>query len=74
MQIRLDESQELEARTLREKLHQEYEMLLAYQSKVRIHAENQRNAEKRQLEEKVSVRRARLEQKVLFFWFRSTFT
>lgn len=63
-QLRLDEAQEVEARELRERLHQEYEMLLAYQSKVRIHAENQRNVEKRQLEEKVSLRRALLESKV----------
>ncbi|XP_055328505.1 serine/threonine-protein kinase TAO1-like [Paramacrobiotus metropolitanus] len=62
--LRLDEAQELEARSLREQLHQEYELLLAYQSKVRIHAENQRNSEKRHLEEAVSLRRARLEQKM----------
>ncbi|GAV05538.1 hypothetical protein RvY_15656 [Ramazzottius varieornatus] len=62
--LRLDEAQEVEARELRERLHQEYEMLLAYQSKVRIHAENQRNVEKRQLEEKVSLRRAMLESKM----------
>lgn len=65
-QLRLDEAQELEARSRREQLHQEYELLLAYQSKVRIHAENQRNQEKHQLEEKVSLRRALLEQKVGF--------
>ncbi|RWS31878.1 serine/threonine protein kinase TAO1-like protein [Leptotrombidium deliense] len=64
-QIRLDESQELEARQLKEQLQQELELLIAFQSKIRMQAEAQRNRERRELEERVSVRRALLEQKVM---------
>ncbi|RWS13556.1 serine/threonine protein kinase TAO1-like protein [Dinothrombium tinctorium] len=62
--IRLDESQELEARQLKEQLQQELELLIAFQSKIRMQAEAQRNRERRELEERVSVRRALLEQKM----------
>ena len=64
MQIRLDESQEMEARVLKEQLQQELELLIAFQSKIRMQTESQRNREKKELEERVSVRRALLEQKV----------
>lgn len=63
-QIRLDESQELEARHLKEQLQQELELLIAFQSKIRMQTEAQRNRERKELEERVSVRRALLEQKV----------
>lgn len=63
-QIRLDESQEMEARQLKEQLQQELELLIAFQSKIRMQTESQRNREKKELEERVSVRRALLEQKV----------
>ncbi|KAI1292090.1 Serine/threonine-protein kinase TAO1 [Halotydeus destructor] len=61
--IRLDESQELEARQLKEQLQQELELLLAFQSKIRMQTEAQRNRERKELEERVSLRRALLEQK-----------
>jgi thousand and one amino acid protein kinase len=65
-QIRLDESQEVEASQLKEKLERELEILIAYQSKNRMQAEAQRDRERRELAERVSVRRALLEQKVKF--------
>lgn len=64
MQIRLDESQEVEAQQLKEKLERELEILMAYQSKNKMQAEAQRDREKRELAERVSVRRSLLEQKV----------
>jgi len=62
--IRLDESQEMEATQLSERLQRELEILTAYQSKSRIAAEGQRTRERRELEERVSVRRALLGQKM----------
>lgn len=62
--IRLDESQEIEARQLREQLQQELELLMAFQSKIKMQTEAQRNRERRELEERVSVRRALLEHKM----------
>lgn len=50
---------------LKERLHFELEMLMAYQSKNKMQAESQRNRERKELEERVSVRRALLEQKVI---------
>lgn len=49
---------------MRDKLQRELEILMAYQSKSKITAEAQRNRERGELEERVSVRRALLEQKV----------
>jgi len=63
-QIRLDESQEIECHILKERLHYELEMLMAYQSKNKMQAEAQRNRERKELEDRVTVRRALLEQKV----------
>ncbi|RZF35769.1 hypothetical protein LSTR_LSTR014902 [Laodelphax striatellus] len=62
--IRLDESQELECHHLKERLHYELEILMAYQSKNKIQAEAQRNRERKELEDRVSVRKALLEQKM----------
>jgi len=62
--IRLDESQEVEAQVMRDKLQRELEILMAYQSKSKMTAEAQRNRERTELEERVSVRRALLEQKM----------
>ena len=63
-QIRLDESQEGEANQLSDRLHRELEILTAYQSKSRMAADSQRARERRELEERVSVRRALLGQKM----------
>ncbi|KAL6428258.1 hypothetical protein ACFW04_008521 [Cataglyphis niger] len=62
--IRLDESQEVECHNLKERLNYELEILMAYQSKNKMQAEAQRNRERRELEDRVSVRRALLEQKM----------
>ncbi|XP_044594241.1 serine/threonine-protein kinase Tao isoform X4 [Cotesia glomerata] len=62
--IRLDESQEVECHHLKERLNYELEILMAYQSKNKMQAEAQRNRERRELEDRVSVRRALLEQKM----------
>ncbi|VVC40944.1 Protein kinase domain,Protein kinase-like domain,Protein kinase, ATP binding site [Cinara cedri] len=62
--IRLDESQEVECRVLDERLNYETDMLLAYQSKNRMQADAQRNHEKKELEDRISVRRSLLEQKM----------
>ncbi len=64
MQIRMDESQEREANELADRLQHELEILTAYQSKSKIAAEQQRSREKKELEERVAVRRALLEQKM----------
>lgn len=63
-QIRLDESQEVEAQQLKEKLERELEILIAYQSKNKMQAEAQRDRERKELSERVSIRRSLLEQKV----------
>lgn len=71
-QIRLDANQEAEAKDLKKRLQQELELLQAYQSKIRMQTDSQHQREKKQLEERVSLRRALLEQKVLtinFLWF-----
>lgn len=62
--LRLDESQELEVQNLRDRLHYELEILTAYQSKNRINAQTQRDRERKQLDDRVSVRRSLLESKV----------
>jgi len=64
LQFRLDAAQELEAKELHEHLAQELELLMAYQSKIKMQIEAQHKRERKQLEEKVSLRRALLEQKV----------
>lgn len=51
---------------MRDKLQRELEILMAYQSKSKMTAEAQRNRERTELEERVSVRRSLLEQKVRF--------
>ncbi|CAH1801950.1 unnamed protein product [Owenia fusiformis] len=62
--VRLDESQEVELRSLKERLSQELELLIAYQSKIKMQTESQHNKEKKELEERVSLRRAMLEQRM----------
>lgn len=62
--VRLDESQMMECQQLKMQLEHELDMLSAYQSKSKMQAEAQRNRERRELEERVNVRRALLEQKM----------
>jgi thousand and one amino acid protein kinase len=70
--LRLDESQEGECTQLRDRLQYELNILTAYQEKNRLQAQSQRDRERRELEERVNVRRALLESKVsLLKWLKS---
>lgn len=62
--IKLDESQELQCQQMKERLEFELEMLIAYQSKNKMQAQAQRDREKNELQERVAVRKALLEQKM----------
>ncbi|XP_033854075.1 serine/threonine-protein kinase TAO2-like isoform X1 [Acipenser ruthenus] len=62
--LRLDETQEAEYQVLRMQLQQELELLNAYQSKIKIHSDAQHEREGRELEQRVSIRRALLEQRI----------
>uniref|UniRef100_A0AAY4DGK6 non-specific serine/threonine protein kinase n=1 Tax=Denticeps clupeoides TaxID=299321 RepID=A0AAY4DGK6_9TELE len=62
--LRLDETQEAEYQVLRIQLQQELELLNAYQSKIKIHTDSQHEREVKDLEQRVSVRRALLEQRI----------
>ena len=64
LQVKLDSEQVKEADELRQRLSQELELLMAYQSKIKMHAEQQHARERKQLDDRVSLRRALLEQKV----------
>ncbi len=63
-QIRMDESQEREATEISDRLQRELEILSNYQSKSKMAAEQQRSRERRELEDRVAVRRTLLEQKM----------
>lgn len=67
--LRLDESQEIECQQLKDRLQYELEILMAYQSKNRMQAQSQRDRERKELEDRVSVRRSLLENKVRRFLF-----
>ena len=60
----MDENQEREATQLGERLQHELDILTAYQSKSKLAGEQQRSRERMELEERVSVRRTLLEQKM----------
>ncbi|XP_058823516.1 serine/threonine-protein kinase Tao [Topomyia yanbarensis] len=62
--LRLDESQEVECHQLKDRLQYELDILSAYQSKNRMQAQAQRDRERKELEDRVSVRRALLESKM----------
>ena len=49
---------------MKETLQRELEMLIAFQSKIRMQSEAQRTRERNELEEQVAKRRVSLEQKV----------
>lgn len=63
-QLKLDENQVREQENLRVKLQQEQELLSAYQSKQTMQLRAQHEREEKDLQDKVSVRRALLEEKV----------
>ncbi|PWA30575.1 hypothetical protein CCH79_00020473 [Gambusia affinis] len=62
-QLRLDETQEAEQQALRLQLQQELELLNAYQSKIKIHTDGTHDREAQELETRVALRRALLEQR-----------
>uniref|UniRef100_A0A3Q3N4V3 non-specific serine/threonine protein kinase n=1 Tax=Labrus bergylta TaxID=56723 RepID=A0A3Q3N4V3_9LABR len=62
--LRLDETQESQCQALRMQLQQELELLNAYQSKIKMQTDAQHEREKKDLEQRVSIRRALLEQKI----------
>ncbi|XP_071486421.1 serine/threonine-protein kinase TAO3-like [Diadema antillarum] len=62
--VKLDQSQEQECNDLQERLRQEMDLLHAYQSKTRLQQEATHSKETKDMDERVSVRRARLEQKI----------
>uniref|UniRef100_A0A4W3ISV3 non-specific serine/threonine protein kinase n=1 Tax=Callorhinchus milii TaxID=7868 RepID=A0A4W3ISV3_CALMI len=62
--LRLDEAQEAECQVLKMQLQQELELLNAYQSKIKMQTEAQHERERKELEQRVSLRRALLEQKI----------
>lgn len=74
--MRLEAKQESERQALMQQLKQEMELLDAYQSKTKAQMEAQHERELQKLEQKVSIRRAHLEQKVqlmLFFFLKGCF-
>ncbi|XP_048846364.1 serine/threonine-protein kinase TAO2-like isoform X1 [Brienomyrus brachyistius] len=62
--LRLDETQEEECQALRMQLQQELELLNAYQSKIKMQTDSQHEREVKELEQRVSIRRALLEQRI----------
>lgn len=62
--LRLDETQEAQCQALKMQLQQELELLNAYQSKIKMQTDSQHDREKKDLEQRVSLRRALLEQKI----------
>uniref|UniRef100_A0A8C2XA07 non-specific serine/threonine protein kinase n=1 Tax=Cyclopterus lumpus TaxID=8103 RepID=A0A8C2XA07_CYCLU len=62
--LRLDETQEAQCQGLRMQLQQELELLNAYQSKIKMQTDAQHERERKDLEQRVSLRRALLEQKI----------
>lgn len=62
--IKLDETQEIELRQLKDQLQQELESLISFQTKIRMQADAQRNRERQELEERVSTRKQMLERKM----------
>ncbi|XP_067928403.1 serine/threonine-protein kinase TAO1-like isoform X2 [Watersipora subatra] len=62
--VTLDESQVAETEELKKKLEQETDMLTAYQSKIRMQTDGLHSREKKELQDRVSLRKAELEQKI----------
>ena len=67
--MRLDTTQQTEESELRERLTEEIQLLKEYQSKTRMKFDAALQLEKNELDDKVSIRRARLVQKVTSFYF-----
>lgn len=64
LQIKLDETQLQETNEVTRRLQEELDLLTAYQSQITRQTEAQHQRERKQLEDRVSLRRALLEQKM----------
>ncbi|KAK2505822.1 hypothetical protein MC885_010214 [Smutsia gigantea] len=64
LKLHVDEAQEAECQGLKMQLQQELETLNTYHRKIKMQAEAQLDRELRELEQRVSLRRALLEQKI----------
>lgn len=62
--IKLDETQEMEVRQLKDQLQQELDILISFQTKTKMQADAQRNRETQVLEERVATRKQMLERKM----------
>jgi len=62
--IKLDETQEMELRQLKEQLQQELDSLISFQTKIKLQADAQRNRERQELEERVLTRKQMLDRKM----------
>ncbi|XP_073089055.1 serine/threonine-protein kinase TAO1-B-like [Manis javanica] len=62
--LRLDEAQKAECQVLKMQLQQELELLNSYHSKIKLQAEAQDDRELRELQQRVSYRRALIEQQI----------
>ena len=60
----MDTAKDADESELKQRLKQEEELLIAYQSKIRMHTETQHMRETKELEQRIALRRALLEQKV----------
>jgi len=65
IEVRMDNAQVSEISELSKRLEQEQELLIAYQAKIRMQTDVQHERERKELEQRVSLRRAVLEQKVI---------
>ena len=63
-QIRMDTTQVSQAKELHSKLHQELELLTAYQCKIKMQASTQHRHDVEELKSRVSLRRKALKEKV----------
>jgi len=54
---------------MKEQLEQELELLIAFQSKIKMQAEMQRTKERSELEERVKIRKQLLEKKVFIAFY-----
>lgn len=62
--IKLDETQEMEVRQLKEQLQQELDSLISFQNKIKLQVDAQRNRERQDLEDRVATRKQMLERKM----------
>lgn len=62
--IKLDETQEMELRQLKEHLQQELDSLISFQNKIKLQADSQRIRERQELEDRIATRKQMLDRKM----------